>query len=99
MNTWKLDLSVESVKYIDTTDLTKGAKIVIGNLEKMVMPVTVKVTEENGNVQRVRIPVEVWQKGSRWTFWAPSVSRIKEIVIDPERVLPDVNRGNNGWRM
>ncbi|RYY58464.1 MAG: M1 family peptidase, partial [Chitinophagaceae bacterium] len=96
-NNWKLDQSVKSVKYIKNVP-ANGADITVENLEKMAMPVTVLVKESNGKEQRVDLPVEVWQRGADWTFSVQITSEIKEVVLDPDRKLPDYNRNNNKWK-
>ena len=73
----------------------KGASIAIENLEQMAMPVDVLVRESNGKDHRLRLPVEVWQRGPVWTFQVATTSRITDVVLDPDRKLPDVNRENN----
>src|SRR5215203_1419661 len=93
-NNRKLDQGVGGVKYIDNVP-EKGASITIENLEQMAMPVTVLVKESNGKEQRINIPVEVWQRGSEWTFNVKTTSTITDVVLDPDKKLPDVNRKNN----
>ena len=61
------------------------------------MPVTVEVKESNGKSGRVKLPVEIWQRSSDWTFKYNSTSMIDSVIIDPDKELPDVNRGNNVW--
>ncbi len=97
LNTWKLDLSVSSVTYKDEKP-AKGAEIVIENLEKMPMPVTVLVKETNGKEQRIELPVEIWQRGGQWTFDVNTTSEIKEVILDPDKKLPEWNRDNNSWK-
>ena len=96
LNSWKLDQAVKSVTYIKSVP-ANGASITIVNNEKMVMPVVVLIKEENGNEQRINLPVEVWQRGSEWKFNVPTTSIIKEVILDPENKLPDVDRKNNVW--
>ena len=72
-----------------------GALITLENLEKMAMPVTVLVKEANGQEHKINLPVEVWQRGPEWTFGVPTTSEIKEIILDPDKKLPDWNRENN----
>lgn len=96
-NTWKLDIAVSSVEYKEEK-ASKGALITIENLEKMPMPVTVKVKENNGKQYIIDLPVEIWQRGALWTFSVPSTTEIKEVIIDPENKLPDFNRENNEWK-
>ena len=96
-NTWKIDLAVKNVAYQDETP-AEGANITIETLEKMPMPVTVLVKESNGKQHRLDLPVEIWQRGATWTFGVPSTSEITEVVLDPDKKLPDWNRENNGWK-
>jgi hypothetical protein len=97
LNTWKLDQAVKEVKYIDNKP-ENGASITIQNLEQMPMPVTVLVKESNGKEQRVNLPVEVWQRGAEWTFDVHTTSELKEVILDPDKKLPDYNRTNNSWK-
>jgi hypothetical protein len=94
LNNWKLDQSVVGVVYNENRP-QNGSSVTIQNLEKMVMPVAVLVKEFNGKQHRLDLPVEVWQRGPVWTFNLPTTSRIEEVVLDPDKRLPDVNRENN----
>ncbi len=97
LNTWKLDQSVKGVKYVKNAP-ENGADITIENLEKMPMPVVALVKEANGKEHRIDLPVEIWQRGPSWTFGVQTTSEIKEVILDPERKLPDLNRDNNKWK-
>ena len=92
-NNWKLDQAIKSVSYPKKPE--NGASITISTLEKMPMPVPLLIKEENGKEHRFTLPVEVWQRGATWTFMVPTTSKIQEIVIDPDKKLPDINRENN----
>ncbi|MVN22151.1 M1 family metallopeptidase [Mucilaginibacter arboris] len=94
--TWKLDQVVTDVKYVLGTP-SKGSLITIENREKIAMPVDLQITQENGKVENLHLPVEIWQRGGTWTFKYPSVSRIQSVVIDPDLQLPDINRSNNNF--
>lgn len=97
LNNWKLDQSVKGVKYIDNIP-EKGAEITLENQEKMPMPVTLLVKENNGKEHKISLPVEIWQRGAEWKFAVPTTSEIKEVILDPDRKLPDWNRDNNKWK-
>lgn len=94
--TWKLDQAITDVKYIEN-DPQKGVLITIENKGKMILPVILKIQQSNGKSGIVNLPVEIWQRGGTWTFRYPSENKIDKIVLDPENVLPDVNRKNNVW--
>ena len=80
--TWKLDQSVKNVKYVkDSAAL--GSLITIENLGGMVMPVQLKITEQNGRVQDLQLPVEIWQRGGEWTIKYNSTTPITSVIIDP----------------
>ncbi len=96
LNNWRLDVAVRDVKYVDN-DATKGALITIDNLEKMAMPVILEIKTVSGKVDRVNLPVEIWERNSTWTFKYPSTEEIQSVTYDPDKVMPDVNPDNNVW--
>ena len=93
-NNWRFDVALKEVSYVEN-DPKKGADIIIENLEKMAMPVEVLIKESNGKSHLVPLPVEVWQRGPDWIFTVPTTSKITEVVLDPDKKLPDYNRNNN----
>lgn len=97
LNTWKFDVAVKEVAPLKSSGKT-GVNITLQLLEKMPMPLTVKVTDVNGDVQMVQLPVEVWQRGDTWTFPVQTKAEVKEVVVDPELRLPDINNNNNSWK-
>jgi hypothetical protein len=95
LENYSYDVAVTNVEYLQEGDYTSGANIHLENLEQMAMPVTVRITEINGNVTNTKLPVEVWQRGSKYNFNIATKSRIKSIEVDPNKRLPDSNRENN----
>jgi hypothetical protein len=94
--TWTLDQAVTGVKYVDN-DFSKGALITIENRGKMIMPVILEVFQSNGATATIQLPVEIWQRGGTWTVKYSSTNKIDKVILDPENVLPDVDRKNNEW--
>lgn len=95
---WNLDQAVTDVKYVKN-DPVAGALITLENLGGMALPVAIKVTEQNGAVQQIKLPVEVWQRGAKWVFKCNSTTKITSVILDPDRQLPDIDRSNNVYRM
>ncbi len=91
---WKLDLAVTGVKYVDN-DPTKGALVTVGNLDKFAMPSTLRVTFDDGSTKDVRVPVATWMQHTQFDVAVAGNKRIKRAIIDPDAVLPDVDRANN----
>ncbi|NCD70593.1 M1 family metallopeptidase [Mucilaginibacter agri] len=97
LNNWQLDVAVTSVRYVDDNP-AKGALITLDNLDKMALPVILDVKTMSGKVTRVKLPVEIWSTGSRWTFKFPGKEEIATVTYDPEHVFPDYNTDNNTWK-
>jgi aminopeptidase N len=93
-NNWKLDQAIVAVTTVDGK-WEDGSFIRLENLGQMVMPVTVLVKETNGKEQRINLPAEVWQRGKEWTFKVNTTSKIADVILDPDKKLPDINRKNN----
>ncbi len=93
---WTLDQAISQVRYVHN-DPAQGALITIENKNQLVMPVTLEITQANGDSTRVNLPVEIWETSGKYTFWFPSKSPLIKVVIDPDKMLPDVNDKNNVW--
>ena len=98
VNNWRLDVAVRSVKYNDSTNFAKGAIITLDNLEKMAMPVILEVKTVSGKTDRIKLPVEIWQRNVAWSFSYPCTEEIESVSYDPDKVLPDYNPSNNTWK-
>jgi aminopeptidase N len=97
LNDWRLDVAVSDVKYVDN-DPTKGSLITLDNLGKMAMPVILEIKTKGGKVDRIKLPVEIWERYASWTFKYPSTEEIESVTYDPDKVLPDYNQDNNVWK-
>ncbi|GAB3850049.1 M1 family metallopeptidase [Hymenobacter terrigena] len=96
-NNWTLDQAVTTVAYVNQ-DPAQGALITVENKGQAAMPVIADVTETNGKTTRVRLPVEVWQRSGTWTFRYNSTTPLTLVRLNPTKLLPDANPGNNVWR-
>jgi len=90
MTTARLDQSVDSVRVAGGR-----SSIHLSNRGTMVMPAEVKLTFNDGRTETVRLPMEMWNLGSRFTYRVDG--RVRRVEVDPRRALPDVGRSNNVW--
>lgn len=97
VNDWKLDQAITRVAYVNGKP-EEGINITLYNKEKMVMPAVLEITDFNGNVGRLKLPAEIWQKGAEWTFHYPSKTAVSTVYLDPDKSLPDVDFSNNTWQ-
>ncbi len=70
---------------------------VLNNKGDIPMPVLLEITFEDGTKERQMVPVEVWQRGNTWNHLIKTTKKIKAVVIDPDKILPDINLGNDSW--
>ncbi len=98
-NNWKLDLALRDVHYADANDPKKGVSVTIVNQEKMAMPFTLEITLQDGSRMRQKFPVETWIQNRAVTYTFPTTQAVKTVQLDPDGVLPDVNRANNTYTM
>ena len=94
---YKLDQAIESVKYENDKE-ENGAVVTISNLEKMAMPVTIAYETINGTKGTLKLPVEIWNNTATWKVKLPTTEKLARVILDPEKILPDMNFTNNTWR-
>lgn len=97
LENWKMDQAITSVKATKNGDKIIGYQIVVSNLEKMPMPIILRVTTVSGKTETIKIPVDVWMRNKSWTIDYPTTEELASAVLDPEKVLPDMNSANNSW--
>lgn len=63
---------------------------------RMVMPVLYRVTYSDGTSEDRRAPVEAFGPTDRWrAWWNPRGRRVTKVEVDPDGLMPDVDRTNN----
>ncbi|MDB5583404.1 MAG: hypothetical protein JWR80_8580, partial [Bradyrhizobium sp.] len=92
-NNWQLDLAVTNIAYADG-DPAKGASIGLESRDKLVMPAVLEVKYVDGHAIRIKLPVETWMR-IKPVIAAPA-GRISSVMLDPDHLLPDRDRSNNG---
>jgi len=93
---WRFDQGIRNVVHPDN-DPKKGVLITVDNLEKLPMPIVVDITTKSGDTHRVKLPVEVWERNTSWTFSHPTTEEVVAVQLDPDKVYPDHNPDNNRW--
>lgn len=86
-----VDHEVESV---ETSDGATTIRIV--DRGEAVLPTPVRVVLEDGTVREEWISHDAWLAGERVREMRIE-GVVVEVVLDPERLFPDVDRGNNRW--
>ncbi|MEZ6242039.1 MAG: M1 family metallopeptidase [Phycisphaerales bacterium] len=62
----------------------------------VVMPVLYRVTYDDGTSEDRRAPVEAFYSSNRWrAWWNPGGRQVTRVEIDPDGLMPDVDRENN----
>ncbi len=94
-STARLDQAVESVTQ---GDAERETEIHLRSRRALLMPVELAVTFADGEVQSVKLPVEMWKLGPDFVYRLPGDRVVSAVEIDPRGVYPDDDRENNAWR-
>jgi hypothetical protein len=97
-NNWTLDLALIDAKQVDNKGV-KGVSITVVNKEQLPMPFTIEVKYKDGSKNRTYLPVETWLQHKQITLTLPGNQEAESVTVDPDAALPDLNRGNNTWKV
>jgi hypothetical protein len=91
LTTTQLDQSVDSI--VAGSDGTTAVHL--SSLGTMVMPAELRLTYVDGSTGLVRLPVEMWNLGPKFTYRVHGRPAVRSAELDPRHALPDVDRANN----
>ncbi len=89
-----LDQGIDSVRQGSDK---RPARITLVNKQRMVMPVTVRAVFEDDTTEDKNVPVEAWSQSDRITVSLEGKGKVKEVRLDADLQLPDIDRKNNLW--
>jgi len=90
--TENIDLAIENV-----VPYGGNKVIILSNKGGIPMPVLMEITYADDSKERIKLPVEIWQRGDQWNHLLKTNKEVKKVEIDPDKVLPDVNISNDSW--
>jgi hypothetical protein len=96
-NNWQLDLAITGIKPFPASDPLKGSLITVETRNKLVMPVTLRVTFADGKIRDIRLPAETWIRQQSTDVPVVSQSPVIRAVLDPDHKIPDSDRSNNAF--
>jgi len=71
--------------------------ITVENTGEIPMPVELQVVYTDNTTENVRLPVEIWQRGNTWSHLLKTTKSVQRVVLDPNKMLADVNMLNDTW--
>jgi len=73
-------------------------RIKLQNEGGLVTPVQMDVTFEDGTVERIDLPVDVWRANEKeFVFGLFSDDELTKVVVDPDGWFADIDRDDNEW--
>lgn len=91
--TARLDQAVDSI----AAEAGGSWSVRLSNRAQMVMPAELRLTYADATVEVIRLPVDMWNLGNRFTYHVPGRRRVVRAELDPRGVYPDINRSNNRY--
>jgi len=87
-----LDQAIDSV----VADSAKTL-VYLSNKAGLVMPFELQVTFADGKTDSFKVPIEAWYLGHNYALPIYDERNVEKVVIDPDHVMPDIDRENNVW--
>ncbi|MGN2245927.1 M1 family metallopeptidase [Frateuria sp. GZRR35] len=91
---WTFDMAVRKVEPIDG-DWSHGAAVTVANLDRLVLPNTLRLTYDDGSTKDVRVPVETWQQHREYVVRVAGSRKVVSVALDPAHGLPEADRTND----
>jgi hypothetical protein len=70
-------------------------QIIVKNAGNAAMPLIVEITYADGLKELHNFPVEIWEFNDTYIFTTNKSQPVDKVIIDPEKIYPDVDRVNN----
>ncbi|MFL5560166.1 MAG: M1 family metallopeptidase [Gemmatimonadaceae bacterium] len=92
------DQAIDTVATQPRGDTTMVA-VVYGNRARGVLPIHARFTFSDGSTQNFDYPAEVWSTNTSQYLrqYEFAGKRVVQIEVDPDKRIPDIDRGNNKW--
>ena len=71
--------------------------ITVENEGQIPMPVQLEVIYTDNTTENISLPVEIWQRSDSWEHLLKTTKQVQRVVLDPNKMLPDVNPLNDTW--
>jgi hypothetical protein len=94
-NNWQLDLAVTGIQPFPKKAGQPGSLVRVEALDKLVIPVTLRVTFGDGTTRDIRLPAETWIRQAATDVPVPGASPVVRAELDPDHKIPDKDRTNN----
>ena len=88
-----IDIGIDDVKAEKD-----GYIITVSNNGGIPLPVVLKINYKDGSSEMLNMPVEIWMRDNVWDHLLKTDKKVKEIIFDPQGIVPDVNSSNNSWK-
>ncbi len=88
-----IDIGIDDVKADKD-----GYIITVSNNGGIPLPVVLKINYQDGSSQMLNMPVEIWMRDNVWDHLLETDKKIKEVIFDPQGIVPDMNSANNTWK-
>ncbi len=94
-NNWQMDLAVTGIAPFPKESTFNGSTVTVASLDKLVMPVMLRVRFADGTSRDIRLPAETWIRQGSTEVPVVSNSPVVRAELDPDHKLPDKDRTNN----
>lgn len=96
-NGWFYGTGNVDIGIVDVKPFRGNSLITLENKGEVPMPVKLQVIYSDDTSEIVELPVEIWHRGNSWSHLIQNSKEVKRVVLDPDKIVPDVNLLNDTW--
>lgn len=93
---WFLETDLLDQRIADVARAETQTRVTVEQQDGLVMPVDLQIQYEDGSAETRRVPVEAFVNSDTFIEVIES-GEVESVTIDPEGLLPDIQRDNNRW--
>jgi hypothetical protein len=91
---WSPNYAIAGTSYVDG-DPSHGLVVHVENRGSLPLPVVLRREFSDGTHADTRIPTETWMRQKTATLTFPGGPKVTRVRLDPDHVIPDVDRADN----
>lgn len=97
-NSWFYTNGNIDLGIVDVTQENGELVLELENAGDIPLPVELEVEYEDGSVEEIRLPVEIWHRTNTWKHTMQTNKQVKAVRLDPRNKVADINPENNQWK-
>lgn len=89
----------QGIGKVEANEKDGSYTVSLENNGTVLMPTIIEGTDVDGKKTRMKLPVEIWQKGNKKDILFKSAKKIVSFELDPDKQMPDIDSKNDVYKV